>query len=40
MNFVSYTFKSIFYGVAMFALVIIGLAGLYQYFKRDESQKT
>ena len=40
MDFLSYTFKSIFYGVAIFALVIIGLVGLYQYFKRDKSQNT
>lgn len=40
MDFLSYTFKSIFYGGTIFALVIIGLVGLYQYFKRDKSQNT
>lgn len=33
MDFLNYTFKSIFYRTAMIVLVVIGLVGLSKYFK-------
>lgn len=36
MNSLSYTFKSIFYGIAMTVLIIIGLVSLYRYFRRTK----
>jgi len=36
MNSLSYTFKSIFYGIALTVLIVIGLVSLYRYFKRTK----
>lgn len=37
MDFFSHTFKSIFNGIGMAVLVVIGLVGLYGHFKRDKN---
>lgn len=36
MNSLSYTFKSIFYGIALTVLIVIGLVSLNRYFKRTK----
>lgn len=36
MNSLSYTFKSIFYSIAMTVLIVIGLLSLYRYFRRTK----
>ncbi|OXS57132.1 hypothetical protein B1B00_15735 [Bacillus sp. DSM 27956] len=36
MNSLSYTFKSLFYGISLTVLIVIGLVNLYRYFKRTK----
>lgn len=36
MDSLSYTFKSIFHGIALTVLGVIGLVGLYRYFRRTK----
>lgn len=33
MNSLSYTFKSLFYGLSLTVLIVIGLVNLYRYFR-------
>ncbi|MFC0562485.1 hypothetical protein [Halalkalibacter alkalisediminis] len=37
MESLSYTFKSIFYGISMTVLIVIGLAGLFKYLRRGKA---
>ncbi|KGP92309.1 hypothetical protein N780_01860 [Pontibacillus chungwhensis BH030062] len=36
MNSLSYTFKSIYYGVAMTVFIVLGLVSLYNYFTKTK----